>query len=49
LGAARKAERGATLVALLAVMTFMTLLALAAAPSILQQAQRERAGSNFSR
>jgi type II secretory pathway pseudopilin PulG len=42
LGDCRQAERGATLVALLAVMTFMTLLALAAAPSILQQAQRER-------
>lgn len=38
----RVGERGYTLVALLAVMTLMALLALAAAPSILQQAQRER-------
>lgn len=38
----RAAERGYTLVALLAVMTLMTLFALAAAPNILQQAQRER-------
>jgi len=38
----RQSERGYTLVALLAVMTMMTLFALAAAPSILQQAQRER-------
>lgn len=35
-------ERGYTIVALLAVMTLMALFALAAAPSILQQAQRER-------
>src|SRR6266446_10166397 len=35
-------QRGYTLVALLVVMTLMTLFALAAAPSILQQAQRER-------
>src|SRR6266850_1369957 len=35
-------QRGYTLVALLVVMTLMALLALAAAPSILQQAQRER-------
>src|SRR5450432_937408 len=38
----RAGERGYTLVALLAVMTIMALFALAAAPSILQQAQRER-------
>lgn len=38
----RANERGYTIVALLAVMTIMTLFALAAAPSILQQAQRER-------
>ncbi|HXM36333.1 MAG TPA: type II secretion system protein [Pyrinomonadaceae bacterium] len=38
----RASERGYTLVALLAVMTLMTLFALAAAPNILQQAQRER-------
>src|SRR6267143_3671485 len=35
-------QRGYTLVALLVVMTLMALLALAAAPSILQQAQRDR-------
>lgn len=38
----RQSERGYTLVALLALMTILTLFALAAAPSILQQAQRER-------
>jgi len=38
----RARERGYTLVALLAVMTLMALFALAAAPSILQQAQRDR-------
>jgi type II secretory pathway pseudopilin PulG len=39
---ATRAERGYTLVALLAVMTVLALFALAAAPSIYQQAQRER-------
>src|SRR3984893_19492502 len=38
----RARERGYTLVALLAVMTLMALFALAAAPRILQQAQRDR-------
>ena len=38
----RANERGYTLVALMAVMTIMALLALAAAPSVLQQAQRDR-------
>jgi type II secretory pathway pseudopilin PulG len=38
----RSGEAGYTLVALLAVMTLMALFAMAAAPSILQQAQRER-------
>ncbi len=38
----RHAERGYTLVALLALMTILALFALAAAPSIQQQAQRER-------
>jgi type II secretory pathway pseudopilin PulG len=37
-----KAERGYTLVALLALMTVLALFAMAAAPSIQQQAQRER-------
>lgn len=39
---ARRAESGYTLVALLALMTVLALFALAAAPSIHQQAQRER-------
>ena len=38
----RASEGGYTLVALLAVMTLMALFAMAAAPSISQQAQRER-------
>jgi type II secretory pathway pseudopilin PulG len=38
----RRHERGYTLVALLALMTVLALFALAAAPSIRQQAQRER-------
>jgi type II secretory pathway pseudopilin PulG len=38
----RPAEAGYTLVALLALMTVLALFALAAAPSIRQQAQRER-------
>jgi type II secretory pathway pseudopilin PulG len=38
----RRTERGYTLVALLALMTVMALFALAAAPRIQQQAQRER-------
>ena len=38
----RSAEGGYTLVALLALMTVLALFALAAAPSIRQQAQRER-------
>ena len=38
----RHAERGYTLVALLALMTILALFALAAAPRIQQQAQRER-------
>src|SRR6266481_4665357 len=39
---ARPSEAGYTLVALLAVMTLLALFAIAAAPSIQQQAQRER-------
>src|SRR5712692_2998524 len=38
----RPSEAGYTLVALLAVMTLLALFAMAAAPSIQQQAQRER-------
>src|SRR5712671_3142198 len=38
----RPSEAGYTLVALLAVMTLLALFAIAAAPSIRQQAQRER-------
>jgi type II secretory pathway pseudopilin PulG len=38
----RSGEAGYTLVALIAVMTLMALFAMAAAPSILQQSQRER-------
>jgi type II secretory pathway pseudopilin PulG len=38
----RRAERGYTLVALLALMTVLALFALAAAPNIRHQAQRER-------
>lgn len=38
----RRSERGYTLVALLALMTVLALFAAAAAPSIRQQAQRER-------
>lgn len=38
----RRCEEGYTLVALLALMTVLALFALAAAPSIRQQAQRER-------
>ena len=38
----RPSERGYTLVALLALMTVLALFALAAAPNIRQQAQRER-------
>lgn len=41
-GLARPAEEGYALVALLALMTVLALFALAAAPSIRQQAQRER-------
>jgi type II secretory pathway pseudopilin PulG len=37
-----KSERGYTLVALLAVMTLLALFAVAAAPNVRQQAQRER-------
>src|SRR5438045_1185292 len=40
--AARRSEAGYTLVALLALMTVVALFAMAAAPSIQQQAQRER-------
>lgn len=40
----RQHEQGYTLVALLAVMTVIAIFALAAAPSIRQQAQREREG-----
>jgi type II secretory pathway pseudopilin PulG len=39
---ARAAERGASLVALLGLMTFLALMAMAIAPSIQQQAQRQR-------
>lgn len=39
---ARRSEDGYTLVALLALMTVLAIFALAAAPSIRQQAQRER-------
>ncbi len=39
---ARRSEGGYTLVALLALMTVLAIFALAAAPSIRQQAQRER-------
>ena len=38
----RRREEGYTLVALLALMTILALFALAAAPGIRQQAQRER-------
>src|SRR6185295_13338653 len=38
----REPERGYTLVALLALMTILALFAMAAAPRIQQQAQRER-------
>ena len=38
----RSGEAGYTLVALIALMTLMALFAMAAAPSILQQSQRER-------
>ena len=38
----RQSERGYTLVALMGLMTIMALFALAAAPSLHQQAQRER-------
>src|SRR5258705_7576586 len=38
----RRHEEGYTLVALLALMTILALFALAAAPAIRQQAQRER-------
>src|SRR5678810_1360558 len=38
----RRSEGGYTLVALLAMMTVLALFAMAAAPSIQQQAQRER-------
>ncbi len=38
----RPSEAGYTLVALIALMTLMALFAIAAAPSILQQSQRER-------
>jgi type II secretory pathway pseudopilin PulG len=41
-GLQRRGESGYTLVALLALMTVLALFALAAAPSIRQQAQRER-------
>lgn len=41
-GVAAHSERGYTLVALLALMTVLALFALAAAPSIRQQAKRER-------
>jgi len=41
-GLARRHEAGYTLVALLALMTVLALFALSAAPSIRQQAQRER-------
>ncbi|HAF21874.1 MAG TPA: hypothetical protein DCK93_03005 [Blastocatellia bacterium] len=41
-GSARTSEAGYTLVALLALMTVLALFAMAAAPSIRQQAQRER-------
>lgn len=40
--AIRNPQSGYTLVALLAIMTLLALFAMAAAPSILQQAQRER-------
>ncbi len=42
IGLRTSAEAGYTLVALLAIMTLLALFALAAAPSISQQAQRER-------
>src|SRR5438445_3854235 len=38
----RRSEAGYTLVALLAVMTLLALFAMAAAPSVRQQVQRER-------
>lgn len=41
-GRERHSERGYTLVALLALMTVLALFAMAAAPSIQQQAQRDR-------
>jgi type II secretory pathway pseudopilin PulG len=41
-GHARRGEEGYTLVALLALMTILALIMLAAAPSIRQQAQREK-------
>ena len=40
--ASRRSEGGYTLVALLAMMTVLALFAMAAAPSVQQQAQRER-------
>src|ERR1051325_8977548 len=40
--ARRRSEGGYTLVALLAMMTVLALFAMAAAPSVQQQAQRER-------
>ena len=40
--ASRRSEAGYTLVALLAMMTVLTLFAMAVAPSVQQQAQRER-------
>jgi type II secretory pathway pseudopilin PulG len=40
--ASRRSERGYTLVALLGMMTVLALFAMAAAPSLQQQAQRER-------
>ena len=40
--ASRRSEAGYTLVALLAMMTVVTLFAMAVAPSVQQQAQRER-------
>ncbi|PYT85816.1 MAG: hypothetical protein DMG36_27210, partial [Acidobacteria bacterium] len=42
IAALRPQEAGYTLVALIALMTLLALFAMAAAPSIVQQAQRER-------
>src|SRR5215510_4228420 len=42
LSAKRRSEGGYTLVALLALMTVLALFAMAAAPRVAQQAQRER-------